>query len=347
MRCSLLTAAALGFALAGVPDSATALLPPPRVQLLESIPDEAATGDTVRVRIGADMATGTPAGLEVKMDWGNGRFGDWRPLVDPDEALEFKHVYRRAGSYRLRALVRSRNVAVGHWTRLGVIQIVGAPLDAFLTPPYLQNVGTDHITIMWEHADPLLGAVEVGQTTDYGRVIEATQIASGFDTFIFKAVLDGLTPDTQYHYRVISGRRRGDDRVFRTAPPGPATFAFGVWSDSQGENRGGGLINEYVRVDVDPLSFQASMIGFEPDGTVIGVLDRFMTRKIQVRIAEFDPDNRSMVLEWIGGVGPFQVQRNGGSRTGSWIDVGSATNQRSQSVPLVEPAAFYRVVDAR
>jgi hypothetical protein len=42
-----------------------------------------------------------------------------------------------------------------------------------------------------------------------------------------------------------------------------------------GPNRGGGLINEYVRVEVRGDAFTASMIGFRPDGTVVGVLDQF------------------------------------------------------------------------
>lgn len=42
-----------------------------------------------------------------------------------------------------------------------------------------------------------------------------------------------------------------------------------------GRDRGGGLINEYVRVEVHEDSFTASMIGFAPDGTEIGVLDTF------------------------------------------------------------------------
>jgi hypothetical protein len=42
-----------------------------------------------------------------------------------------------------------------------------------------------------------------------------------------------------------------------------------------GPERGGGLINEYVRIDVRSNSFTASMIGFRPDGTEVGVLDQF------------------------------------------------------------------------
>ncbi len=47
-----------------------------------------------------------------------------------------------------------------------------------------------------------------------------------------------------------------------------------------GPERGGGLINHYVRVDVRGNSFAASMIGFEPDGTVAGVLDRFGANRV-------------------------------------------------------------------
>jgi hypothetical protein len=40
-------------------------------------------------------------------------------------------------------------------------------------------------------------------------------------------------------------------------------------------DHGGGLINEYVRVDVRESGFTASMIGFQPDGTPVGTLDQF------------------------------------------------------------------------
>lgn len=49
-----------------------------------------------------------------------------------------------------------------------------------------------------------------------------------------------------------------------------------------GPERGGGLINEYVRVDVKGGAFTASMIGFEPDGTAVGVLDQFSNSPIPV-----------------------------------------------------------------
>ena len=42
-----------------------------------------------------------------------------------------------------------------------------------------------------------------------------------------------------------------------------------------GPDSGGGLVNEYVRVDVRENSFTASMLAFAPDGTALGVLDSF------------------------------------------------------------------------
>ena len=42
-----------------------------------------------------------------------------------------------------------------------------------------------------------------------------------------------------------------------------------------GAESGGGLVNEYVRVDVTEDAFTASMVAFAPDGTERGVLDHF------------------------------------------------------------------------
>lgn len=111
--------------------------------------------------------------------------------------------------------------------------------EPFLTPPYLQNVKPDGITIMWELAEAVDAGVQFGDAGNLDKTAAATSIDSGHESHIYKAVLTGLAADTTYFYRVT----RGDDtathvRTFRTSPGKPVPFSFGVWSDSQGENRG-------------------------------------------------------------------------------------------------------------
>ncbi len=109
----------------------------------------------------------------------------------------------------------------------------------WLTAPYLQNVKPDGITIMWESVEAERARVEYGLRADFSGSAEAVSVDSGFGSHIFKAVLTGLRPGATYTFRVVTeGQAPSQARTFRTAPAGPEPFSFGVWSDSQGENKG-------------------------------------------------------------------------------------------------------------
>jgi hypothetical protein len=101
-----------------------------------------------------------------------------------------------------------------------------------LTLPYLQNVKTNEITVMWECATGVTCSLEYGLTTSYGNSgsISTTAIAN---STIYKSVLTGLQPNTLYHYKVIAGGYVCPDRTFTTAPSTAIDFSFGTWSDSQ------------------------------------------------------------------------------------------------------------------
>ena len=63
-----------------------------------------------------------------------------------------------------------------------------------------------------------------------------------------------------------------------------------------------------------------------------------------LRISRADRDGDSLVLEWTGGKGPYQVQMRNGLATGSWVNVGSATSDLSAKVPLGQAqAGFFRI----
>lgn len=120
-----------------------------------------------------------------------------------------------------------------------VLHAAAAHDEWFLTSPYLQNVKPGGITIMWEVSEAVETRVEFGSAGDFGQSTPATSIDSGNDSQIYKAVLTGLTADTTYFYRLVRGEDQATHvRTFRTAPGKPVPFSFGVWSDSQGENRG-------------------------------------------------------------------------------------------------------------
>jgi predicted phosphodiesterase len=108
------------------------------------------------------------------------------------------------------------------------------PTPQFLTAPYLQNIKTDGITIMWETAQQENCYVEYGLTPRYGNTQACTSVISGGDTVVYKSRLTGLSAATTYNYRVIVGHRSSIDNTFTTAPADEVDFSFGVWADSQG-----------------------------------------------------------------------------------------------------------------
>lgn len=112
-----------------------------------------------------------------------------------------------------------------------------AGAEDFLTPPYLQNVKTTGITILWELQDAVEAEVAYGTSTAYNATATAETLDSGANTTIYRAVLTDLEPGATYHYRVLAnGAALTGDRTFITAPAAPKPFTFTVWSDSQGQN---------------------------------------------------------------------------------------------------------------
>ncbi|MBK8479413.1 MAG: metallophosphoesterase [Opitutaceae bacterium] len=110
------------------------------------------------------------------------------------------------------------------------------PGGSLLTLPYLQNVKTDGITVMWEADLPAADSIEYGITTAYGTSRIAAGAGTSAGTVVHKAVLTGLQPGTTYHFRVHSGAQVTPDQTFKTAPDTAADFSFAVWGDSQGAN---------------------------------------------------------------------------------------------------------------
>ena len=50
-------------------------------------------------------------------------------------------------------------------------------------------------------------------------------------------------------------------------------------------------------------------------------------------------------LTWVGGVGPFQVQRRDAFNAGVWANAGGTVNTRSASVDSTGKSGFFRIVD--
>ena len=94
--------------------------------------------------------------------------------------------------------------------------------------PYLQNVKTGGITIMWESGQPTLGIVVYGKTAEYGASAEETEARR-----IHEVHLSGLAIETTYHYKVLSGRDASLDRTFQTAVRPDSPFRFVFYGDNK------------------------------------------------------------------------------------------------------------------
>ena len=94
--------------------------------------------------------------------------------------------------------------------------------------PFLQAPTEDSITIVWETEDALDSRVEYGLTSSYGENAYAPEPVN-----LHEITLTGLSPETLYHYRVISGSTTGLDHTFRTAVFETTPFTFAVLSDTQ------------------------------------------------------------------------------------------------------------------
>ncbi len=104
---------------------------------------------------------------------------------------------------------------------LGATGLAGA--EAFDKGPYLQNVTTSSVTIMWETDPPTAGRVEL-LGTERRFESEATEI--------HEVRVDKLEPGHRYRYAVTVG---GDtvEGEFATAPVGDAPFSFVVFGDNR------------------------------------------------------------------------------------------------------------------
>jgi hypothetical protein len=91
--------------------------------------------------------------------------------------------------------------------------------------PYLQSVTPNSIWVMWETTSPSTGKVEYGLTPELGQVVEEIEAVLHHEL-----QLTGLTPYTDYYYRVD----RGKVAKFRTAADtNYGNFQFAVYGDTR------------------------------------------------------------------------------------------------------------------
>ena len=104
----------------------------------------------------------------------------------------------------------------------------GDPPDLYIAP-YLQNVTTQSITVMWETREPAVGKVAYGQNGEFGQ-----SSTESTPTKIHEIHLTGLTSGTIYNYRASYGNTTLSPATFTTAPPpGTKNWRFVVYGDNR------------------------------------------------------------------------------------------------------------------
>ena len=96
--------------------------------------------------------------------------------------------------------------------------------------PYLQNVTTDSIVVMWETDVAAAGQVDYGLAAP-----DESSVVSSAAVTIHEIQLTGLSPDTGYVYRVTSGDAVSDQAAFATAPAVARSFRFAAYGDTQAQ----------------------------------------------------------------------------------------------------------------
>lgn len=178
-------------------------------------------------------------GVRFRVDWGDGLVTHWTDLTTAGAVQSVTHIWKYAGQYPVSVLAMDEHGELSQLGQVTVVKVKGPNKGEYITEPFLQNLKLDGITIMFELDARVSCSVGFGRTETQNATVDCTVAPSGFNTFIYKAVLPDLVESSDYHYRITRGGEPDEKlRSFRTGTDDPIDFAFSVWSDSQGENRG-------------------------------------------------------------------------------------------------------------
>ena len=90
---------------------------------------------------------------------------------------------------------------------------------------------------------------EYGTTTDYGLTTEAQVVPAGDEPVAVTAALTGLSAETTYHYRLVSGDVQGADATFTTAAGEPQPALPAITSRGYTERQSTSVI---LKARIDP-----------------------------------------------------------------------------------------------
>ena len=120
--------------------------------------------------------------------------------------------------------------------------------------PYLQNMSRYSVDICFQSEEDLEARILYGTSQEYGLEIEVAgeevnclhgkayplPLYDEVVRYAYCGRVDGLDPDTLYHYKVILGEEETEDKTFLTAPEPGEPFAFVIYGDSRSNPLGRG-----------------------------------------------------------------------------------------------------------
>ena len=131
-------------------------------------------------------------------------------------------------------------LALGLLLDIGPAAAGGEPVR-FRKGPYLQNVTSTSVTLMWETERAQPAVVEVSVPGRQPIKVPADEVQ--------EVVVDDLEPGRRYRYAVAMGGRRVEGE-FATAPKAGAPFSFIVFGDSRDSSGGHQRVVDRIRDEV-------------------------------------------------------------------------------------------------
>jgi predicted phosphodiesterase len=144
----------------------------------------------------------------------------------------------------------------------GPYVVPSGPADlTFHVGPYLGTTTTASVVVSWQTLAAGDSAVEFGLDASYGGRAEGPG-----ETTMHEVVVDGLAPETIYHYRACTAGTCTGDLTFATAPLPGRPLRFGVHSDTQTRFETHALVAEGLRQSAPAFVLHAGdVVGYGAD----------------------------------------------------------------------------------
>ncbi|MFM7204442.1 MAG: metallophosphoesterase [Myxococcota bacterium] len=148
---------------------------------------------------------------------------------------------------------------------VGSLWVSGSAEAAIYNGPYMMELSTSSVKILWESDVMTAARIDYGTTRTYGQ----TQQVPAVD-FFHAATLSNLAPNTTYYYAVVE--ESGDKREgsFTTAPPKGTPFNFAAYGDNRSNP------DEHTKVATAILSHKPRLVVTTGDYVeYAGVIDQW------------------------------------------------------------------------